>query len=883
MRTEEARPIRLEDYRPPDWLVETVELDVLLDPTASRIRAALTLRPNNNGSAPAPLVLNGDALNLRGLKLDGAVLPQEQFVATPDRLTIAQPPQRRFRLEIETVVDPSANTQLSGLYRSGAIYCTQCEAEGFRRITYFPDRPDVMAVYTTRVEADKAEAPVLLANGNPVAAGDVPGTMRHFAVWHDPFPKPSYLFALVGGKLACVEDRFRTMSGREVTLRVYVEPGKERRCLYAMDSLKRAMRWDETAFGREYDLDIFMIVAVSDFNMGAMENKGLNVFNDKYILASPETATDNDFERIEAIVAHEYFHNWTGNRITCRDWFQLCLKEGLTVFRDQEFSADQRSRAVERISDVRSLRAHQFVEDAGPLAHPVRPAVYREINNFYTATVYEKGAEVVRMLQVLLGPENFRKGMDLYFSRHDGEAATVDQFVQCFADASRIDLGQFMLWYSQAGTPEVVATGSYDGGGKTYRLEVAQRIPATPGQSDKQPMVIPLGVGLVGRDGRDLPLKLSDGRVIERGVLTLTKPAETFVFADIGEPPVPSLNRGFSAPIKLSTNLSAGDLRFLAAHDADPFNRWQALQTLATRLLVDNTAALGTNRAPRQDPGLLDGLGATLADGALEPAFVALALTLPGEADIAREIGHEVDPDAVFAARTELRARIGEHLAGPLFDHYRRLSESRPYRPDAADAGRRALRNTCLDLLVATRRADTISLAARQYQAADNMTDRMAALATLSLCDVPERTAALEDFYNRYADDPLIVDKWLTLQATIPEPATLERVKALTQHRAFSFANPNRVRALIHAFALANQKEFNRADGAGYDFIVDIVLALDRKNPQLAARLVSALKTWRMLEPMRRARAQAALQRVAAASSRSVDVDDIVHRALAEG
>ena len=884
MRTEEARPIRLEDYRPPDWLVETVELDVLLDPTASRIRATLTLRPNNNGSAPAPLVLDGDALNLRGLKLDGAVLPPEQFVATPDRLTIAQPPQRRFRLEIETVVDPSANTQLSGLYRSGAIYCTQCEAEGFRRITYFPDRPDVMAVYTTRVEADKAEAPVLLANGNPVAAGDVPGTTRHFAVWHDPFPKPSYLFALVGGKLACVEDRFRTMSGREVTLRIYVEPGKERRCLYAMDSLKRAMRWDETAFGREYDLDIFMIVAVSDFNMGAMENKGLNIFNDKYILASPETATDNDFERIEAIVAHEYFHNWTGNRITCRDWFQLCLKEGLTVFRDQEFSADQRSRAVERISDVRSLRAHQFVEDAGPLAHPVRPAVYREINNFYTATVYEKGAEVVRMLQVLLGPENFRKGMDLYFSRHDGEAATVEQFVQCFAD---------VVENRSRAIHALVLAGGHARSRRHRQLRWPRQNLSAGGRASAfpQPPVSPISsrwssrsrVGLVGRDGRDLPLKLSDGRVIERGVLTLTKPAETFVFADIGEPPVPSLNRGFSAPIKLSTNLSAGDLRFLAAHDADPFNRWQALQTLATRLLVDNTAALRTNRAPRQDPGLLDGLGATLADGALEPAFVALALTLPGEADIAREIGHEVDPDAVFAARTELRARIGEHLAGFLFDHYRRLSESRPYRPDAADAGRRALRNTCLDLLVATRRADTISLAARQYQAADNMTDRMAALSTLSLCDVPERTAALEDFYNRYADDPLIVDKWLTLQATIPEPATLERVKALTQHRAFSFANPNRVRALIHAFALANQKEFNRADGAGYDFIVDIVLALDRKNPQLAARLVSALKTWRMLEPMRRARAQAALRRVAAASSRSVDVDDIVHRALAEG
>jgi aminopeptidase N len=882
MRTEEARPVRLEDYRPPDWLVETVELDVSLDSTATQVRAALTLRPNGSGAAPAPLVLDGDALNLRALKLDGAALPAEQFVASPDRLTIAQPPQRRFRLEIETVVDPSANTQLSGLYRSGAIYCTQCEAEGFRRITYFPDRPDVMAVYTTRIEADKTEAPVLLANGNLVRSGGVPGTRRHFAVWHDPFPKPSYLFALVGGDLACVEDRFRTMSGREVTLRIHVEHGKERRCLYAMDALKRAMRWDETAFGREYDLDIFMIVAVSDFNMGAMENKGLNIFNDKYILASPETATDTDFERIEAVVAHEYFHNWTGNRITCRDWFQLCLKEGLTVFRDQEFSADQRSRAVERIGDVRGLRTHQFVEDAGPLAHPVRPALYHEINNFYTATVYEKGAEVVRMLKVLLGPENFRKGMDLYFSRHDGQAATVEQFVQCFADVSSTDLTQFMLWYSQAGTPEVVATGSYDARVKSYRLELAQRVPPTPGQPSKQPMVIPLAVGLVGREERDLPLKLEDGRAVERGVLTLTKSVETFVFADVAERPVASLNRGFSAPIKLSANLSADDLRFLAAHDADPFNRWQALQTLATRLLVDNTAASRASRPPRHDPGLLDALGATLADGALEPAFVALALTLPGEAEIAREIGHDVDPDAVFAARAALRAAVGECLTGPLFDHYRRLSESGPYRPDAASAGRRMLRNTCLDLLVATHRPEAISLATRQYQAADNMTDRMAALSALSLCDVPERAVALDDFYARYADDPLIVDKWLTLQATIPEPATLDRVKTLTSHRAFSFANPNRVRALIHAFALANQKEFNRADGAGYDFIVDTVLALDPKNPQLAARLVSAVKNWRMLEPVRRERAEAALRRVATAPSLSPDVDDIVRRTLAK-
>ena len=883
MRTEEARPVRLEDYRPPDWLVESVELDVTLDPVATLVRATLTLRPNGNGTAPAPLMLDGDALELRALKLDGAALPPEQFVATADRLTIAQPPHRPFRLEIETVVDPSANTQLMGLYRSGSIYCTQCEAEGFRRITYFPDRPDVMAVYTTRIEAEKADAPVLLANGNLIASGDVPGTSRHFAVWHDPFPKPSYLFALVGGKLACVEDRFRTMSGREVTLRIYVEDGKEARCAYAMDSLKRAMRWDETAFGREYDLDIFMIVAVSDFNMGAMENKGLNVFNDKYVLASPETATDGDFDRIEAIIAHEYFHNWTGNRITCRDWFQLCLKEGLTVFRDQEFSADARSRAVERISDVRGLRAHQFIEDAGPLAHPVRPRLYHEINNFYTATVYEKGAEVVRMLKTLLGPETFRQGMDLYFTRHDGEAATIEQFVQCFADVSRADLAQFMLWYSQAGTPELVATGSYDADAKTYRLDVAQTVPPTPGQPTKEAMVIPLAIGLVGRDGRDLPLKLRDGRTIERGVLTLTEPAKTFVFGDIGEPPVPSLNRGFSAPIKLIADLSADDLRFLAAHDADAFNRWQALQTLATRLLLDNVASLRAAKPARQDGGLLHALGAILDDGTLEPAFIALALTLPGESDLAREIGRDVDPDAIFAARSGLRAVVGEHLAGSLFDHYRRLSESRPYSPDAASAGRRALRNICLDLLVATRRPDAVSLAARQYQAADNMTDRMAALSTLSLCDVPERAATLDDFYARYADDPLIVDKWFTLQATIPEPATLDRVKALTGHRAFSFANPNRVRALIHAFALANQREFNRADGAGYDFVVDTVLALDRKNPQLAAKLLAALKSWRVLEPGRRAMAEKALQQVAAAPSRSPDVADIVQRALATG
>src|SRR5690348_16436047 len=578
MRTDQDQPVRLADYQPPSWLVDTVALDVSLHATATRVRATLKLKPNPAARAAAPLVLDGDGLALQSITLDGSPLPAEAFSANSDRLSIAQPPQRPFVLELETIVDPTANTQLSGLYRAGDTYCTQCEAEGFRRITYFPDRPDVMAVYTTRVEAEKSEAPVLLANGNLIEAGDIAGTTRHYAVWHDPFPKPSYLFALVGGTLGHVADEFVTVSGRKVALRIYVEPGKERRAGFAMDALKRAMRWDEEAFGREYDLDIFMIVAVSAFNMGAMENKGLNIFNDKYVLASPDTATDEDYANIDGIIAHEYFHNWTGNRITCRDWFQLCLKEGLTVFRDQEYTADQRSRTVERIADVRVLRAHQFVEDAGPLAHPVRPEVYREINNFYTPTVYEKGAEIVRMLKVLLGADGFRKGMDLYFTRHDGQAATVEQFIACFADATGTDLEQFMRWYRQAGTPEVAVTLRHDAKAATCTLEIAQMLPPTPGQPVKELMVIPLALSLVAPDGRDLPLKLADGRAVGRGVLVLTRAAETFVFANVPQRPVASLNRGFSAPIRLTANLNADDLRFLAAYDGDAFNRWQALQ-----------------------------------------------------------------------------------------------------------------------------------------------------------------------------------------------------------------------------------------------------------------------------------------------------------------
>ena len=880
MRTEEPRPIRLQDYRPPDWLIETVELDVSLDANATRVRSKLRLKPNAAG-APAPLVLDGEELKLASLSLDGKPLPAEHFVVTPERLTIPQPPNRPFELEIETVIDPVGNTQLMGLYRAGDVYCTQCEAEGFRRITYFLDRPDVMAVYTTRIEADKDQAPVLLANGNLVSQGDVPGTNRHFAVWHDPFKKPCYLFALVGGKLARVSDSFTTMSGRQVALAIYVEPGKEDRCAYAMDSLKRAMRWDEQAFGREYDLDIFMIVAVSAFNMGAMENKGLNVFNDKYVLAKAETATDNDFMGIEAVIAHEYFHNWTGDRITCRDWFQLCLKEGLTVFRDEEFTADQRSRPVERIGDVRSLRSHQFVEDAGPLAHPVRPELYHEINNFYTSTVYNKGAEVVRMIRTLLGAEQFRNGMDLYFTRHDGEAATVEQFVQCFADVSGRDFSQFMRWYSQAGTPEVTVTPHYDARAKTYRLDMAQTIPPTPGQPHKEPMVIPLALGLVGKSGADLPLVV-DGRPLDRGVIELTRPSQSVVFTGIAERPIPSLNRDFSAPIKLSLPVEPDDLRYLAAHEADPFNRWQAVQTLAMSRLRHNVAALRAGAAVRDDDGLMAALGGMLGDQSLEPAFIALTLAPPSEADIAREIGRDVDPDAIFVARRKLRAAIGARHRDTLISTYTRMTVSGPYQPDAAAAGRRALKNACLDLLAITEQPDAIARAFAQYQDADNMTDRMAALETLSLHDRPERAAALEDFYKRYVDDPLIIDKWLSLQAAIPEHGTLNRVRALTTHRAFSMSNPNRIRALIGSFAQANHTQFNRPDGAGYDFVADVVTALDAKNPQVAARLMGAFRSWRALEPQRRGRAEATLRRVAAKSGLSRDVADIVARTLAE-
>ncbi|MFN3687924.1 aminopeptidase N [Salinarimonas sp.] len=878
MRTDTPQTVRLEEYRPSDFLIPRIALDIVLAPRETRVRATLSLEPNPAGRAGVPLVLDGDELALVSIALDGAPLPESAYEAGPDRLILREPPARPFTLAIETQVDPTGNTKLMGLYRSQGVYCTQCEAEGFRRITYFLDRPDVLSVYETRIEAARADAPVLLGNGNLVETGELAGGERHYVVWHDPHPKPSYLFALVGGALARIGSTFTTASGRAVALGVYVEPGKEERATYALDALERSMRWDERVFGREYDLDVFNIVAVSDFNMGAMENKGLNIFNDKYVLASPETATDADYGHIEAIIAHEYFHNWTGNRITCRDWFQLCLKEGLTVFRDQEFSSDERSRPVQRIGQVRALRARQFTEDAGPLAHPVRPSAYREINNFYTATVYEKGAEVIRMLKTLIGPDAFARGMDLFFERCDNTAATVEDFLACFAEASGRDLSAFALWYSQAGTPRLAVTGLYDSQAQTYRLDFAQSTPATPGQPTKAPVVVPIRLGLVDADGA--PVAARCERLDAHGVFVLAEASDSLVFENVPAPPVPSVLRGFSAPVRLSLDLSDSDLLVLLRHDEDPFNRWQAGQTIATRLLV-RASVSGTfcEEAAEALAGALDAFLA--AEGEADPAFAAQVLAVPGETEIAQEIGENVDPDVIHRVRDRLRARIGARLAPRLAALREALETPGPYSPDARSAGRRALRNAALDYLAVADPEAARPLVVAQYEAADNMTDRFAALSVAALVTGgDERERLLASFRQRYAGEPLVLDKWFALQASIPEDGTLARIEALRGDEAFSMANPNRVRSLIGTFALANPTRFHAADGAGYRFVADAVTTLDRTNPQVAARLLTAFNTWRSMEPGRRNAAREALVGIAERPSLSPDVGDIVGRTL---
>ena len=876
------RPKFLKDYAPPQFLVDEVDLDVRLDPKETRISSKLRLRPNPAVEGKGrPLVLDGEGLKLERVSLAGEDLAAGKYRLDDKSLTIEAVPAGPFTLETVTTCEPEGNTLLSGLYRSRGTYCTQCEPEGFRRITYFPDRPDVLAVYTVRIEAEKEEAPVLLSNGNPVSSGDVPGTSRHYAVWHDPYPKPSYLFALVGGKLACVPDRFTTASGRDVKLGIYVEPGKEDRCGWAMESLKRAMRWDEERFGLEYDLDVFNIVAVSDFNMGAMENKGLNIFNDKLILARPDTASDGDYVSIESVIAHEYFHNWTGNRVTCRDWFQLCLKEGLTVFRDEEFTADTRSGPVLRIMDVRMLKTRQFPEDAGPLAHPVRPSSYIEINNFYTATVYEKGAELCRMLQTLLGRDGFRKGLDLYFQRHDGKAVTVEDFVAAMADANKRDLSQFMLWYTQAGTPELACSLDYQPGTKTARLTVKQTVPPTPGQPAKEPMLIPLRIGLLGSNGQDLPLQLVDGREVKEGLLEITRSEQSFTFRDIPAPPTPSLLRGFSAPVRLTLSLDPDQIEFLMMHDTDPFNRWQAAQAYAMRLLIAAYRDGGSMEpvTGKEAARLAQALAVTGSETSLSAAYRAEFLKLPNELDIARELARDVDPDRVRKAYEGLRKTVGSKIREALIELYESAAISGPYSPDPESVGKRALRAAALDLLAASADPAEIARAERHYREATNMTDSVSALSILASLPVPARDEALADFYRRWQDEPLVLDKWFTLQARAARPDSVETVSALLSHPKFALKNPNRVRALIGSFVHGNPTGFNRADGAGYALLANTALEIDRFNPHMAARLLGAFESWRTLEPGRQALARATLERLATAEL-SADSYEIVTKTL---
>ncbi|MBP7001980.1 aminopeptidase N [Amaricoccus sp.] len=859
----EAPTIRLAEYRPPAFLVDEVELTFRLDPAATRVRATVAMRPNpaRAGEGPQDLRLDGRSLRLVGAAIDGAPLPQNAAAIDAEGLVVpaALVPEGPFTWSCETEIAPGANTALEGLYMSNGMYCTQCEAQGFRKITFWPDRPDVMTRFRVRIEDPAGTAPALLSNGNLIAAGD------GWAEWEDPFPKPSYLFALVAGDLRAVEDRFVTRSGREVLLQIWVRPGDEPRCAYAMDALKRSMRWDEEVYGREYDLDRFMIVAVDDFNMGAMENKGLNVFNSRYVLASPETATDTDYAAIERIIAHEYFHNWTGNRITCRDWFQLSLKEGLTVFRDQQFAGDMRSRAVKRIEDVIRLRGAQFREDAGPLAHPVRPEEYVEINNFYTATVYEKGAEVVGMLRALVGAETYARALDRYFERHDGQAVTIEDWLRVFEDASGRDLSQFLRWYRQAGTPRLSATERWEDG--RYTLRLAQATPPTPGQAEKRPVPIPVAYGLIGADGTELAA----------GLIVLDT-AEAEQAWDLPERPTPSLLRGFSAPVILERETTAAERARLIAHDADPFNRWEAGRAYALALLARAAAEPGA--AP--DAEFLAAMARLADDATLDPAYKALALGLPSQEDVIAHVaaaGAAPDPLAVHAARRGLEAALGAALGERLEALYAGNATPGPYSPDAAAAGRRALRARALGLIVA--RDGDPGPAAAQLEAADNMTETMSALSLLVLHGAAED--ALAAFEARWRGDGLVIDKWFTAQAMLTPPGrAVEAVTALAARPDFDWRNPNRFRALVGAFAAGNPAGFHRADGAGYRFFADWLARLDPVNPQTTARTAVAFGTWRMFDAGRRAAMRGELERLAAVPGLSRDTGEIVARLLRE-
>ena len=872
------RTVYLKDYAPPPYLVGRIDLDIQIHPGYTSVGATLAVERNpGSGTEAAPLVLNGEDLELESIWMDGRKLSEREYSIADNTLTVPQPPER-FVLVTKVRIDPESNTRLMGMYASANGFFTQCEAEGFRRITFFPDRPDVMALFTTTIHAEKSRFPVLLSNGNLVEHGEE-ADGRHWAKWEDPFPKPSYLFAMVAGKLDRRDDSFVTRSGKTVALSIFVEPGKLDQSGFAMDALKRSMKWDEERFGLEVDLDQYMIVAVSDFNMGAMENKGLNIFNTKYVLARPDISTDRDFMLLDRVVAHEYFHNWTGNRVTCRDWFQLSLKEGLTVFRDQEYGADTYSRAVQRIQEVRTLRAAQFPEDAGPMAHPVRPQSYMEISNFYTATVYEKGAEVVRMIHSLLGETRFRTGMDLYFERHDGCAVTTEDFVQAMQDASGIDLAQFRRWYNEAGTPIVDIEGEYDNG--RYTLRIKQSLaPAESGQADRPALHIPIAVGLVGADGQDLALQL-EGET-ECGpstrLLSLTQSQQEFVFVNVASQPTPSLLRDFTAPVIARFDYSEADLIHLMAHDSDPFNRWEAGQRLASDIILRATRELQQQREPAFPQGFFTAFSRVLSDAANDPAFAAEALALPSETYLAEQL-EEVDPDAVHTARNLLRRKVAETLKGDLLLAYQAFATNGEYRPDAASSGQRALRNLCLSYLMELNEETSFALCTAQFEQADNMTDTMAALSALASHESGQRQDFLDRFYQKWSQEPLVVDKWLAVQAASRLPGTLENVKRLTNHPAYDIRNPNKVFSLIRIFG-ANQVRFHAADGAGYAFLADQIIQLDPLNPQIAARIARCFDRWKKFDTGRQKHALEALKRIRSTPDLSTDTTEVVARAL---
>nr|WKF56964.1 Aminopeptidase N [Paraburkholderia busanensis] len=897
--------IRRADYAPPAFLIDTVALEFDLVPERTVVKNTMRVRRNPDAARATQFALMGEQLEFVSAVIDGK--PFANVHAHEHGLLLDHVPDA-FELTLTSICNPAANTTLSGLYVSGGNFFTQCEAEGFRRITYFLDRPDVMATYTVTLRADKAEYPVLLSNGNLLEEGDLPDG-RHFARWEDPFRKPSYLFALVAGKLVALEERVKSGSGKEKLLQVWVEPHDLDKTRHAMDSLIHSIRWDEERFGLELDLDRFMIVAVSDFNMGAMENKGLNIFNTKYVLANPETATDTDFANIEAVVGHEYFHNWTGNRVTCRDWFQLSLKEGLTVFRDQEFSADmaggatdEAARATKRIEDVRVLRQLQFAEDAGPMAHPVRPESFVEINNFYTMTVYEKGSEVVRMYQTLFGRDGFRKGMDLYFKRHDGQAVTCDDFRHALADANGRDLAQFERWYSQAGTPRVSVRTRYDAAQQRYGMTLTQGYgEAAPAarETQKGPLLIPFAIGLIGKDGADLPLQLegeAQASATTTRVLEFTQTEQTFTFVNVAQEPLPSLLRNFSAPVIVEYDYSADQLAFLLAHDSDPFNRWEAGQRLATRELL-TLAARAASGAPLQlDDSVVAAFARVLTDETLSPAFRELALMLPSEAYLAEQMT-ESNPAAVHAARQFVRKRLANALKGDWLAVYDRHRTPGNYEATPDASGHRALKNLALSYLAELDDpAEAVRLASAQYDAANNMTDRAAALSALlnaaaaavengaaGGAEGTDAQRALDDFYRRFENEPLVIDKWFALQATQRGSAkrpVIDIVRKLMAHPAFNLKNPNRARSLIFSFCAANPAQFHAEDGSGYAFWADQVIALDAINPQVAARLARSLELWRRFTPTLRDGMRAALEKVAA-QVKSRDVREIVEKALA--